>query len=78
MSTNTTEYTVRDEDGDEVTINYISRSCKCSTNNCNEDTIELYEPGDDTPYSQNIFRGEVSSLIKGLLDCSYKVDAATK
>ena len=74
MSDNITEYTVTDEDGDALIVRYVSRSCKCSLDNCNDDTIELHEPGDEIPYRQNIIRGEISWLIEGLLDGTYKVE----
>ena len=72
------EYIVRDSDGDEFLVKYISRPCGCSMNNCNSDSIEYYEPGDSIPYRQEITRGEISWLIQGLLDNEYEIEPVKK
>ena len=72
MTGSTQKYTLLDEDGDELDVRYITRSCRCSSGNCYEDTLELHEDGDH-PYRLNIPSGELSWLIKGLLGGDYTV-----
>ena len=69
MSEKTTEYEFLDEDGCTVNVSYTTRTCGCSANNCNLDTLEIHEDGES--YKLDISRGELSWFIEGLLVGDY-------
>ena len=77
MSERVEKYTFIDEEGDQIKVNYISRSCMCSMN-CNSDTIELFEYDDPIPYRLDIEGGDLKWFIKGLIDGDIKPKLTNK
>ena len=68
MSERVSEYNFTDEEGYKYKLNYISRNCMCSSNCCYEDSLELFEDGEDIPYRLDIEGSDIKWLIKCLID----------
>lgn len=52
MGQETTKYQYTDEDGDVHTIHHVQRWCRCASGNCEDDTLEYYDPFDGPPVKQ--------------------------
>lgn len=56
-----------------IKVEFILRSCRCMAPGCVDDTIKVYDDGDDEhPYSLDIPR-DMTPYIKGLFDGEYKL-----
>jgi hypothetical protein len=68
-----TTYTLKDEDGDKFDATFIRNHCKCSTNCCYDDELEIYD-GDDTPYRMSI-PTLMTTYIEGVFESVRKLQA---
>ena len=60
------KYTRRDDDGDDIVVEFTIRPCGCSANNCNDDTIRIIGTWDDSE-SQADVPADFGSLLRCLL-----------
>lgn len=73
MASEDTKYIVTDEDGDEINVTLQSNTCRCSSNNCYEDYLEVDFDQNDILYRLGLEADEWYFFFKYLLETNPNV-----